>query len=336
MADLTGKLLAYARGGAFQPHAVDALTVAGEALGIVHASIPPHIELVQDSRADLWPVQADTGQLLQVLLNLLVNASEAIGEQPGRITLSASNCTFAAGWTDVLGKEHTAGQYVRLSVADSGCGMDEKTIRLAFEPFYSTKSRGRGLGLAAVTGIVSQHGGAIQVASQPSGGSTFEVYLPRARGSLPSAGPDPPLSGGGRETILIVDDDETVLLVLKTMLERLGYRVLAARQAAQAFELLCANRGLVALAVVDVHLEQANGHELLSQFREVSPGLPAIISSGFSEELALVEACADRRTSFMQKPYDTAAVGRAVREMLDRCASEPSPTRHWAQPEVQG
>lgn len=320
MGELTGKLLAYARGGAFQPRPVDAAAVAGEALGMVHTSIPPQIELVKEWPEDLWPVLADPGQLLQVLLNLLVNASEALGRQPGRITLSAENCAFDGAWLDVLGQEQLAGEYVRLSVADTGDGMDEKDIRAAFEPFYSTKSIGRGLGLAAVSGIISQHQGAIRVDCKPGAGSTFSVFLPRATCAPLAAQPERTHAERGRETILVVDDDDIVLQVLQAMLRRAGYQVLAATSAQQGVALFRANLDNVALAILDVHLEHENGHDLLAHLRDLRPGLPAIISSGFSEELTLAETYQDGRTSFMQKPYDSAELAHSVREMLDRCA----------------
>jgi CheY-like chemotaxis protein len=265
-------------------------------------------------------VLADPGQLLQVLLNLLVNASEAIGDQPGKITLAAGNSTFAGAWQDVLGKEQPAGKYVHLSVADSGSGMDEKYTRAAFEPLNSSKSLGRGLGLAAVAGIISQHQGAIRVDSHPGQGSTFAVYLPWATCAPLPAKPAKRLAERGHETILAVDDDETVLKVLQAMLKRAGYSVLAASTSRQGAALFCANPDAVALALLDVHLAQESGHELLAQLRSLRPGLPVIISSGFSEELTLAQTYQDGRTAFMQKPYDTATLTRNVREMLDRCA----------------
>jgi PAS domain S-box-containing protein len=332
MADLTSKLLAYARGGAFQPQTIDPGVIAMEALGMVRTSVAPHIELCSNLHTGLWPVLADAGQLLQVLLNLLVNASEAIGDEAGRITLSAGNVGFGRAWQDNLGLEHPPGEYVRICVADSGCGMDDKTVRAIFEPFFSTKSRGRGLGLAAVTGIIGQHRGGIRVASQPHSGSSFEIYLPRAA-SAPAAEHKDPLSATqGQETILIVDDDTTVLVVVKAMLEHLGYRVLTAGNPEECFELFRTHRDRIALAVIDVHLEHANGHQVLAQLRDERQDLPAIISSGFSAEQAFVQTKRDTRTDFVQKPYETAVLARRIRAILDACALDAGLPQHWVKP----
>lgn len=321
MGDLTSKLLAYARGGAFCPQAIDAAVVAGEALDMVHTSIPPQIEVVMELPDGLWPVLADPGHLLQVLLNLLVNAGEAIGDHPGRITLSVSNSAFPAAWHDVQGKEHLAGEYVCFRVTDTGGGLDDNRKGEIFEPFFSTKAIGRGLGLAAVSGIVSQHNGALRLDSRPGEGSTFEVYIPRANTApLPPAALKPVLQRG-QETILIVDDEEIVRMVLKTMLKRAGYHVLDACTAAQGEALFRAHADAIDLAILDVHLENASGLELLAELRRLRPGLPAIISSGYSEELALAQTSQDGRTAYLQKPYDNAGMACSVRKLLDRCAA---------------
>jgi len=330
MTDLTSKLLAYARGGAFSPQAVDVGLAVQEAISMTRATIPSHISVESQLTDALWAVQADPSQLSQVLLNLLINAREAIGDARGRIIFMAENVSMAAAWQDGRGADHPAGTYVSIRVSDSGCGMDADTQRRIFEPFFSSKRRGRGLGLSAVSGIVQMHGGAIKVESQPGQGSTFEVLLPvTATALVPEAEAELQLPTG-TETVLIVDDDDIVLATARAMLQHLGYTVHAAGSSARALEIFRARGEHVDLAIIDLQMPQISGPHLLDLLRQTQPNMKAVISSGFSKDHALESITLDDSTMFIQKPYRVSDLASMVRKIIDGSFPQSSKLGyHW-------
>jgi len=315
MADLTGKLLAYARGGRHMPVPLSLNDAVRDSLAMVRGSQPSQVEVRLMLADDLWPVEADAGQLHQLLLNLVVNGYEAMASSGGHLTLLSENLSLPA-WTCERHPEHPAGDYVHLSVADAGAGMTPETLNHIFEPFFSTKAPGRGLGLAAVQGIVRNHGGCIRVESEVGRGTTFHLYLPRSvREPEPSGTKEAGLLGG-TETILLVDDEELVLSVARRILERRGYTVLCARDGQEGLEIFQDPSARVDLAILDLQMPRMDGRDLAVRLRQLDPQLPMLISSGLNEGPE-IDTSGSLKLGFINKPYHTRDLLQRVREALD-------------------
>lgn len=321
-AALTKELLAFARRQVLQPQAVDLNEVTSGLMNFLDRVIKKDIEIKIIS-GTVDPVKADPTQIEQVLINLCVNARDAMPDG-GRLQLETemaelddSYCRFYPGVT--------AGRYAVISVSDTGIGMDAGTREHIFEPFFTTKEKGKGtgLGLATVYGIVKQHGGFVHVYSEPGQGSLFRVYLPAMEGpategastfsSVPSLGE---LRGG--EVILIAEDHESVREMARQALVNLGYRVLAAENGEEALQ-LCAKEA-PAIAILDVVMPKLGGPATAQRLAERFAKLPILFTSGYSTDMASL-APASEGAKFLQKPYNPAALARLVREMLDAAKS---------------
>ena len=316
---LTRQLLAFSRRQLLQPKVLSLNQVIGEVAGLIRRTIGESIELRTDLAPDLWLAKADPGQLQQVLLNLAVNARDAM-PGGGRLTMITAN-------QDALPPALTtsppafAGPCVRLSVADTGHGMDAETRRRAFEPFFTTKERGRGtgLGLSTVYGIVRQSGGDVRVVSEPGQGTRFEVYLPRV-----DAEPDAAQgletardSRGGHETILVVEDQADVRRLTAEVLGRQGYRVLQADGAIDAARVSAAEPGTIHLLVVDVVMPGMSGPAVAERLRASRPGLRVLFMSGYTDNELRNDAEAASAGAFIQKPFGPSKLAAKVREILD-------------------
>jgi PAS domain S-box-containing protein len=315
-ADLTRTLLAFGRKQVLQPRLVDLNTIVVDTNKMLHRLIGGHIEVVTELGADLGDVQADPGQVEQVLVNLALNARDAMSGG-GTLTIRTAN----AGAEDVPSDE-AAGPFVVLSVSDSGCGMDAATRARIFEPFFTTKeSTGTGLGLASVYGIVAQSGGLIDVASIPGEGTTMTVYLPRVvRERAELAGPVAlvPACLRGGETILLVDDEDGVRAVARRVLAAQGYTVLEAFDGAEAVALAAGHAGTIELLVTDVVMPRRNGPEVAAELKAQRPELKVLYMSGHADEAIVPLALGAADTAFVQKPFTHDRLAAAVRELLDR------------------
>ncbi|MGE3175970.1 MAG: ATP-binding protein, partial [Vicinamibacterales bacterium] len=320
-ARLTRRLLAFGRKQVIQPRVVDVNEAVASALVLLRRLLGENIELSWQPGTAVWPVEADPDQLEQVLTNLCLNARDAIADV-GHVTVSTENVTLSP--EDCEGHpEFVPGDFVRLSVADDGRGMSEETLRLAFEPFFSTKdaSESAGLGLATVLGIVKQGGGCVTAASTPGHGATFNVLLPRTTRRVPAPGGPAEAPGaaptGGTETVLLVEDEAAVLRLERRALERLGYTVIAADAPDKALRLAEGALGPIHLLITDVVMPGMNGRELARRLRGASPQLRALFVSGYADS----EAAEDHVPStdgFLLKPFALAGLARKVREVLDR------------------
>jgi CheY-like chemotaxis protein len=251
-------------------------------------------------------VEGDAAQLRQVVLNLLLNAAEAVGDEIGVITVRTSLVRYEADGPGAayLGEELRDGAYVALEVTDTGCGMDEATRQRAFEPFFTTKFMGRGLGLAAVLGIVRGHHGGIRVESEPGRGTTVRVLLPPAAGE-----PAPAASGKG--LVLYVDDEPQVRALGEAVLRQAGYDVLPAADGPEALELFRRCHADLAAVVLDLTMPGLGGAEVLRRMRAVNGRVPVLLTSGYSEQEAAAQAGDAGPTGFLSKPY-------APRELLEK------------------
>jgi PAS domain S-box-containing protein len=323
-ATLTRQLLAYGRQSLLRPEPVDLNAVIADIEPMLRRLIGEDIELRTELEPDLGWVQADVGQLDQVILNLVVNARDALSGG-GSIVLSTANVEL--GETDLA--EHPRpreGRYVTISVTDTGVGIDEATRARIFEPYFTTKDRGRGtgLGLATVLGIIEQSGGHIDVISTVGVGSTFRAYLPRRADPrtvpVPEAGPGG-LPDQGHETILLAEDEESVRRMTATVLERYGYRVIEARDGTAALDAAAAHDGPIDLLLTDVIMPGLNGRQLADRFAAVHPEARVLFMSGYAGEALSAQGALNSSVAFLAKPFLPAELARRVRAVLD----DPTP-----------
>ncbi len=305
-ANLTRQLLAYAGKGRFQVRDVDLSQTVREITALLRLSVPKNIALGVRLGERLPFVQADEGQMQQIVMNLVINASEAIGEAIGSIDVATGVETAERPFTDALGQQIAPGEYVALLVKDTGCGMDEKTKARMFDPFFTTKFVGRGLGMAAVSGIVRSQCGGIVIDSAPGKGTAIKVLLPAAAARLPkSSVPEldaaPPCSQTG--TVLVVDDEEAVRDFIGKVLVRAGYRVLSAANGQEAIGIFEREGAAVDLVVLDLIMPVRGGSEVLHRIRELKPAVKVLLTSGYSREEAARHCAALEADDFIQKPY---------------------------------
>ena len=323
-ADLTRQLLAFARRQTASPVVLDLNETVEGMLKMIGRLIGEDIDLQWQPAEGLWEVKVDPSQVDQILANLCVNARDAIGGV-GKITLWTRNEKLD-GAACAAKPGVAPGDYVLLGVRDDGCGMDGEVKSHLFEPFYTTKETGKGtgLGLATVYGVVKQNLGFIEVSSEPSKGSTFEIYLPRYQGpASPEAGKGKEsVPGRGKETLLFVEDEAAILLVGRRMLERLGYTVLAAGSPEEALNLVAGYAGRIHLLVTDVIMPGMNGKQLSGRLRELHPSLKCLFMSGYTSDVIANQGILELGVHFIQKPFSMADLGAKVRDALERNPAE--------------
>ena len=321
-ADLTRQLLTFARRQLVAPKVIDLTDLTRNADRLLRRLIGEDVELVTILKSDLGAVRVDPGQFEQVLVNLAVNARDAM-PNGGRITIETDNVEFDAAYA-ATHPDVTAGPYVRLAVSDTGTGMDKETVSRLFEPFFTTKAvgRGTGLGLATSYGIIRQAGGHFSVQSEPGRGSTFRVCLPRV-----NAEPEPVVTGRlatevaaprGRETILVVEDEVQVRALTENALRAVGYRVISAGNGEEAMTIARTRLAEIDLLVTDVVLPLLGGRELVARLRAERPGLPVIYMSGYTRGSMDESDLLERDVVFQSKPFTQSELAHRVRELLDR------------------
>jgi signal transduction histidine kinase/ActR/RegA family two-component response regulator len=327
-AALTSQLLAYARGGKLQTTPVGIELMITDMLNIIGSTIPKTIHIEREEQVRLPNVMADPSQIQQVIMNLCLNASEAIVErlrkQPssserGTIRLKTGVARLDESPAGLVHAHdfHPHGEYVFLRVEDDGCGMTHETAARIFEPFFTTKFTGRGLGLAAVHGIIRNHGGAIAVESEPGVGTAFTVYLPSTEEQLEEHMPSAMVPLAGDETILIIDDEEVVRQLGVLTLANLGYKVLLATNGQEGLDVFHQHMDEISLVLLDLTMPGLDGAEVLAEISLLPRRVPVILTSGY-DETSLSEISEGRYLSgFLQKPYTPEVLARAVREILN-------------------
>jgi len=316
--ELTRQLLAFSRQQVLRPDRIQVNDVVEETLKLLNRVIGENIEIECELAPDLVPVFIDRGQLGQVILNLAVNARDAMPDG-GKLWIRTSNVEidprYAAEHVDV-----EPGPHVLLQVTDSGVGMDEATRERVFDPYFTTKPHGTGFGLSTVYGIVRQSGGHIWLYTEPGTGTTFKLYFPQAtEAAAPVAAPPPPAAVAslqGSETVLLVEDDDAVRALAVDVLRSLGYRVLEARTPAEAI-VAAESPERVDVMLTDVVLPEMNGAELAERVLERRPGLRLLFTSGYPGGTLVRGQVAGARVAFIEKPYLPAELARALREVLD-------------------
>jgi PAS domain S-box-containing protein len=316
-ADLTRQLLAFARKQTVSPKMLDLNDTVANTLTMLGRLVGEGIRLTWEPGANVWPVKIDPSQVEQILANLCVNARDAIAGV-GTITVATANIVDDADWTDV--DDVVRGEYVRLTVSDTGCGMNAETLSHLFEPFFTTKEfgQGAGLGLSSVLGAVEQNGGVIKVRSELGAGTTFRIYLPRhvdQPEQTQSSGREG-LAVRGHETILLVEDEPAILRLTTTMLERQGYTVLSAPNPSDAIRLATAHASEIHLLLTDVVMPDMNGAELSKQVESIHPHLKRLFMSGYTADVIAEHGLVDDDVCFIQKPFSTKDLAAKVREAL--------------------
>jgi signal transduction histidine kinase/CheY-like chemotaxis protein len=315
-AALTQQLLGFSRKQVIRPRPLNLNAAVSEALRSIERLLGESIRVVVSLEEGLGAVQADSSQIDQILLNLAANARDAM-PRGGQLRIATRNVELRGNARPSA--ETPEGDYVRLSVSDTGVGIDKETQEHIFEPFFTTKEQGRGtgLGLATVYGIVKQNGGWIWVRSEAGQGASFEIYLPRlARGVVEEAAEAPKPVRGGSETVLVVEDEEDVRRLATTVLQAQGYAVLSASTAEQALERLDGYEGPLQLLVTDVILPAMDGRELADRILMQRPGLSVLFISGYTRDVISERGVLAPGIEYLAKPFSTTELAARVRSIL--------------------
>jgi len=290
-------------------------------ISLLQASISKKAVLHRRLDPILPVVEGDATQIRQIIMNLVINASEALGNESGEITLTTGvvHADRAYLARTYLGGDRREGEYIYLEVADTGCGMDEETRSKIFDPFFTTKFTGRGLGLAATLGIIRAHSGAVGVDSEPGRGSAFRVLLPHTSDEAPrkEARQDKssiPWKSTG--TILIIDDDATVCDVASRVVQKLGFNALTARDGQQGVDIYREHAADIALVLLDLTMPRLGGEEVFAALRRIRPDVRVILSSGYDQQDAAGRFSGRGPAGFIQKPYRFAELEAKLREIL--------------------
>ncbi len=319
--DLAQQMLDFARGGKYQPRLLNLNDIIEEIIQLQQRNMPAQVTIKQNVPPDLWTIEGDPTQMSQVILNLLTNAIEAI-EQEGRVTISTANID-PAKTSNAKHPRLEQGRYICLTVEDTGCGMDEDTLARVFEPFFTTKFQGRGMGLAAVYGIVDNHNGQITINSQPGRGTTCQVYLPAAGTEQPSAPAapasqesTPPDIDREKRTILIAEDDPVIVEIVSRMVKMMGHRPLVANNGKEAINIARSFDEEIHLTLLDLGLPVLNGADAFPHLIKARPQMAVILFSGYKIDdtaQAILDAGAK---AFIQKPFQLETLKSAIGKAL--------------------
>jgi CheY-like chemotaxis protein len=316
--DLSRQMLAYSGQGHFIVQPTDLSALVRENVHLLKAGIAKGVQL-RTSLCDAPAViEADVGQMQQVIMNLVLNAAEAIGDRSGYVTISTGFETLSgeeARYARFTAAELTAGRYVFVEVSDDGSGMDEETISKVFDPFFTTKFVGRGLGLAALLGIVRGHKGGIDVQSEPGKGTTFRLVFPVTK-ETPEDTKAMAAEGSLEGTILVIDDEEVVRTMTREMLMPKGLSVLTAESGAAGVALYRERGAEIGMILLDLSMPEMGGEMTFQKLRKANPDVPILLSSGFGQEEATGRFEGRGLTGFIQKPYRIAALLTEVRRCL--------------------
>ncbi|MBN2059355.1 MAG: PAS domain S-box protein [Deltaproteobacteria bacterium] len=322
-ADLTNQMLAYSGRGKFDLKAFDMSEMVEEMTHLLKASIAKTITLNLQMDRDLPPIVADPGQIQQIIMNLIVNASDAIADNPGMITITTGmqECDESYFLRCQFKEKPLPGMYVFFEVKDTGCGMDKRTREKLFDPFFTTKFTGRGLGMAAVLGIVEGHKGSITVESESGKGTTIRVLFPstkegeqlgqekKSAATIPGETKKSPLPN---EAVLIVDDEEMVLSVCRSMVEHLGYRVFTAVNGDEALEIFHTHKDEIGCVILDLTMPKKDGQATFEELRHISNDIKIIISSGFDEQEITGRFLGKELSGIIKKPYKFESLAKTL------------------------
>ncbi len=313
--ELTQQLLAFARGGKFDARPNDVNDIAREVVTLLSRTIDKNISIVLNACEDLLPAVCDAGQVQQAMLNICINARDAM-PQGGTLTIETKNAFLGPEDVRTL-VDVRPGAFVRVSISDTGTGMDRETKQHMFDPFFTTKEKGTGLGLSLVYGIIKKHGGFIQVYSEPGKGSLFRVHLPACESADGCAKKDAdPVVTAGSGTVLVVDDEPLIRDLARDILKRYGYEVIIAEGGAEAVELYRQFNEQISAVLLDMVMPEMDGREVFRRIRELDPAALVIVSSGYSHDRDADYLLEQGAAGFVQKPYRMVELAQALSEAL--------------------
>ena len=319
-AELTNQMLAYSGKGRFVVEPVDVTSLIEDISLLLSITISKKTELRFDLDRRVPAVDADAAQLRQIVMNLIINAAEAIGDEPGTIRISTGSkwCHPEDLAGSAFGETLPAGEFVFIEVADDGCGMSEETRARIFDPFFTTKFTGRGLGLSAVLGIVRGHSGALKVTSEQGKGSSFRIYLPASKQTAtPALTPiGNPVSWRGSGAVLVVDDEEVVRTLACRMLATLGFSTQTASNGREGIEVFKREGGRFRFVLLDLTMPELDGVETFRELQAIRSDVPVILSSGYSEQSVSGRFDAAAPAAFVEKPYRLEQLAAAIRSVL--------------------
>ena len=320
-ADLCNQMLAYSGRGQFVVELIDLDNLIDEMLHLLGTCISKKVILNLNLEKELPKIKADATQLRQVLMNLLINASEAIGDKSGVITISTGAMHVRHDYLlkTYLDEDLTPGLYVCLEVSDTGCGMDKTTKERLFEPFFSTKFTGRGLGMAAVLGIVRGHKGAVKVYSEPGKGTTFKILFPVEENQYCEQLSNRTMDLDGWKpsgTVLLVDDEETIRALGTAMLRHLGFDVIVACDGEEALQIYRHRRNEISIILLDLTMPRLNGEETFRELRLIDPEVRVVLSSGYNEQEIASRFAGKNLAGFIQKPYALKTLQKKIRDIM--------------------
>ena len=323
--ELCRQMLAYSGKGRFEMKPIDLSQVVSEMIQMLEVSVSRKASLYYDLGSSMPMVEADPMQIRQVIMNLVTNASEALGDGPGSITVSTGirECDAPYLKNPYLENEAPAGVYAYLDVADNGCGMDADTLAKIFDPFFTTKFTGRGLGMPAVLGIIRGHNGALKIQSEPGKGTTVRMLLPAIASQVedPLPTPEPPQESPKQNAILLIDDEDFVRDVGARMLEWMGFDVLLAEDGIQGIELFKQHQNRIACILLDLTMPRMDGEECLQELRRIQDDVRVVLSSGYDESDIARRFAGRGLAAFIQKPYQTDLLRDVLQEVLKRTLS---------------
>ncbi len=320
-ADLCRQMLAYAGKSPLLQTEFSMWMLVDEIVKMLTSAIKKNVTIKLDMKRDLPMIVGDSSQIQQVVMNLIINASEAIGENNGTVTVAIKKITIQPDQpeSDYFGTNILPGKYAILEVSDTGCGMSEETKLRVFEPFYTTKFSGRGLGMSAILGIVKAHNGTLQLISTPGTGTTFKVYIPltvalnQIKDELPV---DEVKTALSKATVLLVDDEDTLLVMETTLLKALGFTVITATNGSEALELYKSRAGEIDLVMLDMIMPEMGGIEAYHEIRKIDREVPIIICSGYGAESVTDVIKSDGNAGFFRKPYNPSELRRLLIEKI--------------------
>jgi CheY-like chemotaxis protein len=322
-AELCRQMLAYAGKSPLLKVQIDVRLLVDDMVNMLASAIKKNVSIQLDLQHDVPVIFGDNAQLQQVVMNLLINAAEAIGDNNGTITVTLKNSVIQTDQpvTDVTGSEILAGKYVCLEVADTGCGIDEETEKRIFEPFFTTKFAGRGLGMSAVLGIIKSHAGAVELSSTPGVGSTFRVYLPlpHVQEQIPEIQKHSVDNDAARPhlKVLLVDDEDTLRNMEIALLNIIGFSAVTAANGREAIDLYKTRTSEIDLVILDLVLPEMDGVKTYYELRKINQTVPVLICSGYSAELVTDVIANDDKAAFLNKPYKPTELRRVLDTIVD-------------------
>ncbi|MBN1950569.1 MAG: PAS domain S-box protein [Bacteroidales bacterium] len=318
-ADITRQLLGFSRKQTISPEVLDLNRMVESVLKMLRRLLGEDIDLAWFPGASIWPIKMDPSQIDQILVNLCVNARDAI-DDVGKITIETGVRSFDEAYCNDHA-DFVPGEFVMLSVSDDGCGMSKEVMQHLFEPFFTTKEMGKGsgLGLATVYGIVKQNNGFINIYSEPGQGTAVRIYFRRTDAPIESIQEDSEtnVDSGGTETVLLVEDEEKILRLTKTMLERYGYAVVAFTDAEEAVRFAREHPGTIQILITDVVMPKMNGRQLAREIQNVYPSIKVLYVSGYTANVIAHRGVLDKDVHFLQKPFSQGKLAAKVREVID-------------------